>query len=547
MLHRGQLVRRLLGVGVIAASALTPLTAAGTAIARSNFCSPGADTVPPQVDALTLSTKAVNVSHGPQPVTVTIHATDTSAGAVSGVKSIEVELEGPREGIHGLMTRTSGTSDDGTWRLTLTVPPTAISTTWHVRLVRIRDFAQNTQYYIREGKVPQEPTRLQAGWDENLTVSGSPTSASVKAGRLTSFALSPSTVDATHGDKSVRVTARFAAAHPRSVSVSFTGRAATGPRLFERVKLRHRSGPRWVGDLSVSKWTGDLSLRTRVIAARYGADSRGRFHFIYARQLRARHLPSAVRVTSRIDDKKPVLSNLVVTPTSADTTAGPEQLSVTATVPDSQSGTSRVVARFYVPRHGPHSQGGFGYARLTQHDDTWAGPMTIGTCVGTSDWKIGVYIIDNRGNHIDYTSTKLAAAGLPSQVAVTSDAPADLDPPGISSATASGVSHTITLDFSEGVKNVTSSTLTVYALAPKADRFAAPLSIDAIDCFDASAVVDCDGSGGLVTSTQLHIADIAGGKRYAVFANQGAVTSQLTDGAGNPLSWDYTREPVTGA
>jgi hypothetical protein len=45
----------------------------------------------------------------------------------------------------------------------------------------------------------------------------------------------------------------------------------------------------------------------------------------------------------------------------------------------------------------------------------------------------------------------------------------------------------------------------------------------------------------------LDVHDVTGGHRYDVLANQGAVTSQLTDGAGNPLSWDYTREQVTGA
>jgi hypothetical protein len=105
----------------------------------------------------------------------------------------------------------------------------------------------------------------------------------------------------------------------------------------------------------------------------------------------------------------------------------------------------------------------------------------------------------------------------------------------------------ITLDFTEGVKNVTDSTLAVFARAPASTRFQAPLSISNVVCSDGTGTVACTGNGGLVTSAVLTVPDVAAGQDYEVWANQGSVTSQLTDGAGNPLDWSYQAADVTGS
>jgi hypothetical protein len=105
----------------------------------------------------------------------------------------------------------------------------------------------------------------------------------------------------------------------------------------------------------------------------------------------------------------------------------------------------------------------------------------------------------------------------------------------------------ITLDFSEGVKNVTDSTLDVFALAPASARFQTPLAISHIVCSDGTGTVACSGSGGLVTSAVLTVPDVSAGRNYQVWANPDSVTSQLTDGAGNPLDWSFQAADVTGS
>jgi hypothetical protein len=154
--------------------------------------------------------------------------------------------------------------------------------------------------------------------------------------------------------------------------------------------------------------------------------------------------------------------------------------------------------------------------------------------------------MDHAENVARFSSKKLLAAGLPGQLPVTSH-PGDSVAPSVKSATASAAHHMITLDFSEGVKNVTDSTLTVYALAPVSARFHTPLAVSGVVCSDGTGTVPCSGSGGLVTSAVLTVPDVTAGHDYEVWANQGSVTSQLTDAAGNPIDWSFETADVTGS
>ena len=115
----------------------------------------------------------------------------------------------------------------------------------------------------------------------------------------------------------------------------------------------------------------------------------------------------------------------------------------------------------------------------------------------------------------------------------------------VNEATASATHHTISLNFSDGVKNVTPATLSVFALQPAATRFHSSLPITGITCSDGAGTVDCSGAEGLVTSALLDVPDVATGQEYEVFANINSITSQLTDNFGNPLDWSRVAALVT--
>jgi hypothetical protein len=130
----------------------------------------------------------------------------------------------------------------------------------------------------------------------------------------------------------------------------------------------------------------------------------------------------------------------------------------------------------------------------------------------------------------------LANDGITSSVHVTSEH-GDAVAPYVYSAASDVANNQLDLDFSEGVANVDTSTLTVYPLSPKSSRFTSPATIDSITCYHDTSTVDCHGSGGLVTSATLMLDHLHAGTTYAVYANLNQVTTQLTDGNGNPMTW----------
>jgi hypothetical protein len=218
-----------------------------------------------------------------------------------------------------------------------------------------------------------------------------------------------------------------------------------------------------------------------------------------------------------------------------------QTVAVTATATDSESGVNAVTVRL-----NGHGRYGYSYARLKRDGDQWVGQAKIKQCVKSGEWKATVYLNDGAGNYKAYRSHALEAADLPFSISVTST-PGDSNPPEVDNATAAGAEHTITLNFSEGVKNVSDSTLRVYAMKPASTRYTSSTSISSITCGDGISTVPCDGSGNLVTSARLTVPDVVGGARFQVWANLDNLTPQLTDGAGNPLRWDYSVAQVTGS
>jgi hypothetical protein len=236
---------------------------------------------------------------------------------------------------------------------------------------------------------------------------------------------------------------------------------------------------------------------------------------------------------------------LSITPSPVDTTSGSQQVTVTATAHDAKSGVGRAQVELF-NRHGGEQEGGFLTVNLKPQGSALVGQATFRECVPGGSWDIRMFVLDRAGNFATYSAKKLAAMGLPGHVAVTST-PGDSIEPSVTDGTASAAHHMITLDFSEGVKNVTGSTLTVFAEKPAATRFHSPLTVSGITCFNGTGAVSCTGSGGLATSAELDVPDVAAGQKYEVFANLNSVTSQLTDGTGNPLHWSYPAAVVTGS
>jgi hypothetical protein len=568
------LLRVISSVAVLSAGALTPVVAGGGAAAvaatpaASRLCAPPADTVAPQITSVTFSTHSVDLSSGSRRVRVTAHAVDTSGGgAASGVREVSADLTGRRGFAQAHLSLASGTAADGIWTGTLRIPRNGRAGTWNLRTVFVSDRDRNTQFYDREGGSPDSPTdiRLQPNFDQSITVTGSgPTPPpTAKPGKLSGFTMSPTSVNTTHATKQVRVGADFTGPRPKQVDMFMFGgnggvrfaqarrnaRAAMGSTdaglaFFQHVRLKRTTRNHWSGHLTIGRWLGNGKAQPELNVT-YGSKVKPNFKQYDADALTARHFPNVVHITSGVDRDKPTLRTLSITPSPVDTTSGAQEVTMTATAHDATSGVGRIQAELF-SRRGAGERAAFVTVNLKRAGHHWVGHAIIQQCVPSGSWDVRVFVGDKAGNFAGYAVKKLIAAGLPGHLTVFSTAGDSIEPT-VTNSTASAAHHMITLDFSEGVKNVTGSTLTVFARQPAATRFSSPLTVSGITCFNGTGAVSCTGSGGLATSAELDVPGIAAGQDYEVFANLNSVTSQLTDGTGNPIDWSFPAAEVTGS
>jgi hypothetical protein len=534
-------------VAVVIAGLATPLAAGSPATAAGRLCGPQADTVPPQVSDLQLSTDAVDVTDGDATITVTAHISDTSgSGDPSGVKRAEVEVRGPRFYTGTKLALASGDATDGDWQGTLTIQKGAPAGDWTVEAIGTEDNDRNFHSYYQRGSHAFSPDdiSLQSGWDTGFTVTDNgiqPPPTRKPAGKLTDFTMKPRVVDTTEGAKRVHVTATFSKPQPREVRVEIEGRAPHG-RYFHEVRLKQGTDNTWRRSLEVGQWAGRVKAQVYLFGEWDRTTTKPAYRRYDSTKLAGLDFPSQLTIKGLSDETKPTLTGLTITPTSVDTTSGPQTVDITATASDTQSGVSSVYVRVF---HAGRA-GGYAFARLQPDGDNWTGQLKLRACSASGIWKVGASVEDNANNYTNYRQKKLAAAGMTSSIEVTSN-PGDNQSPEVIGATASGRHHTITLNFSEGVKTVTDSTLSVYAMKPAADRYKSTTPVSSISCSDGTNDVACSGDDGLVTSAVLDVPGVVSGAKFRIWSNVDAVTPQLTDGAGNPLDWDYPVAEVKGS
>jgi hypothetical protein len=544
---------------VLIGTAVPFLAVSGTAAAApgvsGSLCSPPADTIAPVVSQVTFGHPTVDLNTGSRVQTVTVTASDTSgSGDPSGVARVFVR--GSNFGTPKLKLA-SGTPASGDWTGRFVVSKYAHPGTYSISEIDVFDAAGNEQDYPGSGGTPESPNALSLhpADDPTFTVTGTPATPPRKQpGTLTAFSFSPTSVDTKASAHHVQVVARFTGAEPSHVSVRFSDDPDAGnvrPLYLWAVLRRHHK--KWSGSVRVPRWIDTRDMRANLFVS-YGPDYHPQVRNVGPKRLHRLHIPNKLHIVSSVDLRPPTLTSLSVSPSSIDSTAGAEQVTVTATATDARSGVRSIQVSGTI-RHGangvaagsyPHAGIGFlssdGFAvRLKKTPSgKWVGVTKIKKCVPSGTYKLTATLEDVATNGRDYSrkglaKKALATAGITSKVHVTSEH-GDAVAPYVYSAASDVANNQLDLDFSEGVVNVDTSTLTVYPLTPKSSRFTSPATIDSITCHHDTSTVACDGSAGLVTTAKLSL-DLHAGTTYAVYANLNQVTTQLTDGNGNPMAW----------
>jgi hypothetical protein len=531
--------------------------------ARS-LCAPPPDTVGPVITMVTFGRSSIDLNSGSRVQRITATASDSSGnGDPSGVTEVFVEVSGNRFSSVAKLHLTSGTPGSGHWSGRFVVSKYAHPGTYSVEYLTVTDAAGNEQQYPGFGKVAEGPNALSLhpADQPTFTVTGTPAKRPARkpAGNLSAFSFSPSSVNTTTSKGHVHVTAQFTGASPRRVFVSLnSARKSRHPRFVYLRAAMHEHQGTWSGTVRIPRWLGMQVLQATLFAD-YGRGYRPGARSYNAQQLHRLHAPSKLTVVSGVDNTKPRLKSLTFSPSSIDSTAGPEQVTVTAKATDIRSGVRYIDVTGFI-RHGingvadglyPHAAAGVGYsssadfhARLKKSSSgDWVGTTKVRRCVPSGTYKLNVSLRDVAGNYRNYSTKQLAKAHITSTIDVTSKH-GDIVAPYVYSAATYGPERKLFLNFSEGVANVSTSTLAVYPLSPASSRFTTPATVTKMKCSNGTDTVDCSGSGDLVTSAVLTVAGFKPGKKYDVYANLNQVTPQLTDGNGNPLDWNYAATEV---
>ncbi len=175
------------------------MIATGLAFAMAGFAQ-FSDTTPPVLVAFDFSPKSINVTAGPQSVTVTMRVTDNLSGVTELGEPVAVWFYSPSRGQSQPMfgwqfTRISGGPLDGTWRGSVEIPRYCESGNWTLDSVVVRDAAGNRLYL--------STANLRAlGFPTDLAVTSNPdTSAPV----LTGISMSPAAIDVSAGPRTITV------------------------------------------------------------------------------------------------------------------------------------------------------------------------------------------------------------------------------------------------------------------------------------------------------------------------------------------------------
>jgi hypothetical protein len=540
----------LIGCAVpLAAAPGVAASAPAVSRASSKLCAPPADTVAPAVTRVTFGRKSIDLDSGSRVQTIRATASDTSGhGAASGVARVNVVIESGGYARSLDLRLTSGTATSGHWTRKFAVSRYVSNERFWIEDLTAYDAAGNHHYYPSSRRFLDSPSALSLNPADNpkFTVTGK-TQPYENAGRLTSFTLSRTKVNPTRSVQRIRAGATFAGNEPKSLKLLVGTVPRNRPDVHDldlTIAMERHHGA-WSGVVRVPPGIGSQVLRP-VIQSTFGArtdPTEGGYDW---HQLHDLGFPSKITVVSRRDTTAPHITSLDVVrhPMSED---GAMRVTLTAKATDTGSGVHQIGLAGHISGGvngaptGDYYLNGYGYlshyyflAELKKTTgNTWVGDLTFRPCLPSGTYRLRISVADFGDNFSTIRRT----------VDVTTKH-GDTFAPWITTFTYGTTTPTLRLDFTEGVANVNTSTLTLYRLSPRETRYQTPTKITAITCTHGAKPVACDGSdpNGLVESATLTVPDFDSsyGTGYELWANQHQVTPQLVDGNGNPMSPDHT-------
>ncbi len=379
------------------------------------------DTMPPVLINVDISPNPVDVTGGPQTVTVTTNVTDD----LSGTQQVFVTLQSPSTGqyLYGYSSLVSGSTLDGFWQANITIPQYSEAGDWTIASLQLTDNATNNQYL--------STSDLQnLGFQYSVTVISQQ---DITPPQLTNLSFSPSAVNTSAADQIITVTL--------GASDDLSGVDFTCPfYCYYTVYLTSPSGKQWQGLVNYyvtnvsgtplnGVWTGQITMprysepgnwQVNFVSLR---DSANNTSYLSTANLQAMGFPTTITVTSSPSDTSPpAVSSLAFGPNFIDTTMGSQPVTVNLGLTDNLSGLQYGWVYFTSPS-GNQTQ----YAYFSSYNRI-AGTALNGTYQYTfympqyseaGTWQVSqIYAYDNDNNLLYLTNAQLQAMGFPTQLVV---------------------------------------------------------------------------------------------------------------------------------
>ena len=379
------------------------------------------DTTPPKLLSLSISPNTVNVTSGPQSVTITMEVTDDLSGAQQVYGFFRSPSNGQSQYFYAHLV--SGTSLDGIWQGTITLPQYSEAGNWTISYLYLIDKDTNTQYL--------QSSDLQAlGFPTTITVISQQ---DVTPPKLTSFSFSPAAVDVSAGNQPITFTL--------GATDDLSGVDFNCPvYCYYTVYLTSPSGKQWqaVEDYNITMlsgtplngvWQGQITMPRYSEAGAWKVDyvsledAADNVRYLYASDLQAAGFPTTINVTSvPSDTSPPQVSSLSFGPNFIDTRLGSQPVTVTLGLTDNLAGVSYGYVFFYSPSGNQYHYAFFSpYYRIagTALNGTYQFTFTMPQYSEAGTWQIrDVYSVDNVNNSLYLNTAQVQAMGLPTQLVV---------------------------------------------------------------------------------------------------------------------------------
>lgn len=375
------------------------------------------DTTPPALAEFDFNPKTIDVSTGPQTVTLTLRITDDLSGFDFG-NFLFLSPSGQQviSGGYNAPNRIAGNSIDGVYEVTGHIPQFSEAGTWRVIQVFLRDQVGNTV-------VLGEPDLISRGFPTELVVNGGPDLAPPD---LADFSFDPTSVDVSAGAENPTLTLRitdnlsgfdfgnFLFLSPSGQQVVSGGYNA--PNLV--------SGDSLDGIYQVSAPVPQFSeAGTWRVIQIFLRDHVGNTIVFGEADLLSRGFPAHLQVISNPQDiTAPSLTQFSFAPATIDTSTASQSVTLTLRIADDIAGFDFGNFLFLSPSGQQVNSGGYNHPNRisgTALDGIYEVTTTFPQFSEVGTWRvIQVFLRDKVGNTVVLGETDLVTRGFPTTLTI---------------------------------------------------------------------------------------------------------------------------------